>query len=417
MPDAATTETTATTTTATETTAGPSAHPGAPGRTRSPAGMRRALEGLIGVPATEGNQIEVLRNGDRIFPAMLEAIGEASETVDLLTFVYWSGSIGEQFAEALATSARKGVRVRVLLDALGARPMTKDLLELMTEAGCDLRWFRPVTGGEIGGVNHRTHRKVLICDERVSFTGGVGIADEWLGDARDETEWRDTHFRIEGPATDGLRAAFVDNWAEAGGDLFDPAVDRFPDQPQPGTSAVQVVRAAAEAGWSDIATLFRALTRLAEERIRITTAYFNPDDLLLELLCDARARGVEVEILVPGEHIDKRFVQLAGETSFGPLLEAGARVHCFAPSMLHAKVMTVDGLVANVGSANLNHRSSLYDEEVNLVVFDLALVAELDAHFEEDLTRSVALDTSWWEERGLLQKARERVAGTIGKLI
>ncbi len=379
--------------------------------------MRRALEGLIGVPATEGNRIEVLRNGDRIFPAMLEAIAEATRSVDFLTFVYWSGDIGERFAEALAARARAGVRVRVLLDSLGARPMSPELLAILTDGGCDVRWFRPVSGGEIGGVNHRTHRKVLICDELVSFTGGVGIADVWLGDARDEHEWRDTHFRIEGPATDGLRAAFVDNWAEAGGELFDAGVDRFPEQPQAGSCAVQVVRAAAETGWSDIATLFRSLTALASERIRIATAYFNPDELLLGMLCDALGRGVAVEILVPGEHIDKRFVQLAGQSAFGPLLEAGAKVCCFAPSMLHAKIMTVDGIVANVGSANLNHRSSLYDEEVNLVVFDPELVARLDADFDDDLTRSVPLDPASWEDRGAFTKAKEKVVGTIGKLI
>ncbi|MFN0089196.1 MAG: phospholipase D-like domain-containing protein [Acidimicrobiales bacterium] len=384
---------------------------------RQAAEYRRALEGLLGVPASEGNQVDVLRNGDEIFPCMLDAICAAQRTIDLLTFIYWTGDIGERFAHALAERAQAGVRVRVLLDAVGARDIDETLVGEMTKAGCDLRWFRPVERGGLGEVNHRTHRKVLICDEQVSFTGGVGIADQWLGDARNENEWRDTHFRVVGPATDGLRAAFVDNWAETGGDIFDPAVDRFPDQTQDGATTIQVVRGAAETGWSDVSTLFRALVRLAERRIRIATAYFNPDDHLLELLADAADRGVEVQILLPGPHADKRFAQLASERAYGSLLEHGVQISCFQPAMLHAKVMTVDGEVANVGSANVNNRSTQYDEEVNLVLFDPAVVAELDAHYDEDLTRSEPVDPEDWTERSLAQRAAERATGLVRKLL
>lgn len=366
----------------------------------------RPLEGLLGVPTTEGNEVTVLRNGDRIFPAMLEAIGGATRCVDLLTFIYWSGEIGRCFADALADRARAGVRVRVLLDAVGARRMDRELLGIMEDAGCDLRWFRPVRTGDLGKVNRRTHRKVLICDEQISFSGGVGIADVWLGDARDETEWRDTHVRVVGPATDGLRAAFVDNWAETEGDLFDPEVDRFPDQPQHGTSTIQVVRGAAEAGWSDIATLFRALLRLADHRVRITTAYFNPDDHLCDLLCETSRRGVLIEVLLPGPHIDKRFVRLLGRAQYDRLTAAGVRIHEFQPTMLHAKVMTVDGIVATVGSANVNHRSAELDEEVNLVIHDPAVVQELDAHFDEDLQRSAPFGPRQWDGQSLLERVR-----------
>jgi cardiolipin synthase len=221
--------------------------------------IRRALEALLGGAATEGNEITVLRNGIEIFPAMLEAISAAQRSVDLLTFIYWSGDIAVKFADCLSERARAGVRVRGLGVALGGRQLVDELVSQMDEAGCDVRWFREVDGAALGEVNHRTHRKVLICDEIVSFTGGVGIADEWDGDARDETEWRDTHFKVVGPATLGLRGAFVDNWAETEGDLFDADVDRFPAQPHDGSLAVQVVRGAAETGWSDISTMFRVL--------------------------------------------------------------------------------------------------------------------------------------------------------------
>lgn len=379
--------------------------------------LRRTLEGLLGAPASDGNRIDVLRNGDEIFAAMLEAIGSATRTVDLLTFIYWTGEIGERFADALSERARAGVRVRVLLDALGAHSIDTGLVDRMSDAGCDVRWFRPVTKGVLGEVNHRTHRKVLVCDEVVGFTGGVGIADEWMGDARNEDEWRDTHFRVLGPAVLGLRGAFIDNWAETGADLFDPAVDRFPELPRPGDRTVQVVKGAAETGWSDVATMFRALVLLAEERLRITTAYFNPDELLLELICDASRRGVHVQVLLPGPHADKRFVQVASESAYETLLEAGVEIHNFQPSMLHAKVMTVDGLIASVGSANVNNRSTLFDEEVNLILYDRELTAILDAHFDDDLTRSEPIDPSRWADRSVVQKVAEKVVDTAKGMI
>jgi cardiolipin synthase len=372
--------------------------------------FRRALEGMIGVPATEGNSVEVLRNGSEIFPAMLGGIAGARRTVDLLTFVYWRGEIGTRFAEALCGRARAGVRVRVLLDAWGAHPMEKTLFTEMEESGVLVRWFRPLARVQVHKANHRTHRKVLVIDEEIGFTGGVGIADEWNGDARNEGEWRDTHFRIRGPAVDGLRAAFLDNWVETDDVLFEAAIDRFPDQPQPGSTVIQTVRGASESGWSDISTLFLALLQLAQVRVRITTAYFVPDSMLNDRLSSAAERGVQVEILLPGPHADKRFVQLAGESSYARLLESGVRIWHFQPSMLHAKVMTIDGVVANIGSANLNARSTRLDEEINLVAFDPELVRVLDAQFDEDLERSEEIVAGRWGRRPLPQRAYERAA-------
>ena len=375
--------------------------------------LRRALEGIIGVPATEGNSIEVLRNGREIFPAMLEAIAQAQRTIDLLTFVYWRGEVGTRFAEALAQRARAGVRVRVLLDAWGSKPIDKSLVAMMEEAGVQIRWFRPLGRLQFYAVNHRTHRKVMIVDEAVAFTGGVGIADEWDGDARNEREWRDTHFRVRGPSVDGLRAAFLDNWIETDDILFQPEIDRFPEQPQLGSIVVQSVRGASETGWSDISTLFLALLQLADERVRIATAYFVPDTELNERLCAAAERGVRVEILLPGPHADKRFVQLAGESSYERLLDHGVRIWHFQPSMLHAKIMTVDGIIANIGSANLNARSTELDEEINLVAFDPELVRVLDRQFDDDLERSEAIQPGRWDGRSLPQRLFERGAGVL----
>jgi cardiolipin synthase A/B len=311
------------------------------------------------------------------------------------------------------TTAKAGARVRVLLDAWGARPIDKSMVDMMEDAGATIRWFRPLHRFRPGQVNHRTHRKVMIVDEAVGFTGGVGIADEWLGDARNEREWRDTHFRIRGAAVDGLRAAFLDNWAETGTELFDERFDLFPDQPKPGSTTVQCVRGASEIGHSDIFSLFRALCQLAQHRIRIATAYFAPNAEILDRLTSAVQRGVEVDLLLPGPHADKRFVQLAAEADYPALLEAGVKIWAFQPSMLHAKIMTVDGMLANIGSANLNARSTRLDEEINIVAIDRALVSILDGHFDEDLSRSTRIEPQQWERRSVLQRVAETAVAPI----
>ena len=380
-----------------------------------PVRYRRALEGLLGVPATEGNQLDVLRNGDRIFPAMFEALEAATSTIDFLTFVYWRGSVGQEMAALLAAKATSGVRVRVILDAVGAFSMERGLVDGMVGAGAQVEWFRPVNMLRFWEANHRSHRKVLICDEDVAFTGGIGIADEWRGDARGPGEWRDTHFRIRGPAVDGLRAAFVQNWAETGRPLFKEGVDRFPVQPQVGRSVAQVVRGAAQTGWSDVATLIRSLLALAKERVRITTAYFVPDEATCAILASTARRGVEVDVLLPGPHVDKRFVQLASESQYDLLLDAGVRLWSYQVSMLHAKVVTVDGTVAGVGSANFTTRSLMLDDEVNVVVFDPDVVRILDDDFEADLAASRPVDPQEWPDRGLAQRALELVAGLGGR--
>ena len=367
---------------------------------------RRALEVLLGIPATEGNQIDVLRNGVEIFPAMLEAIRDAQSTVDLTTYVYWTGDIADTFADVLSERARAGVRCRVLLDAVGAYAMNRELVDRMQGAGCVLERFRTPKRLRVWETNNRTHRKVLVCDEQVAFIGGVGIAQEWEGDARNPSEWRDTHFRVRGPAVDGLHASFVGNWAETGHPPFDDT-DRFPEQPQPGKAIVQVVNCPSQVGWSELQTAYDTLFRLVERRLRITSAYFVPDDTLRDQLCEVARRGVEVDVLVPGEHTDKRVVQIAGEADYAPLLEAGVRIWRYRPTMLHAKIITVDDLVACVGSANLDPRSLRQNEEANLVVLDPDVVAVLDRHFAADLAQSDPVDPDRWADRGAVQRIKE----------
>ncbi len=377
---------------------------------------KRMLEAVLGVPVTTGNKIDVLKNGDEIFPAMLAAIDAAERSIDFLTFIYWNGDIGQRFADHLSAKAKAGVRVRVLLDAAGAWELDTGVVDAMDDAGCDVRWFRPIKARGALQANNRTHRKLLVCDEEIGFTGGVGIADVWQGDARGEGEWRDTHFRVTGPAVAGLRGAFFDNWAETGTDLVGE-VDRFPELPCPGDLEVQVIKGVAEAGNSDVWNLFRALIDCADERIRITTAYFTPDEEILRRLIGAAERGVKVEVLVPGPHADKRLVQVASEASFRDLLDAGVQICTFQPSMLHAKVLTVDGAVAVVGSANMNQRSTEYDDEVCLVIFDEAMTALLDGHTDQDLQRAEPVDLEDWEKRGLFQRVQEKAVKVVDGLL
>jgi cardiolipin synthase A/B len=374
--------------------------------------LRRRLEVVIGTPFTEGNSLEVLRNGDQIFPAMLEAIRGAEATVDLMTFVYWKGDIARDFAATMSDRARAGVRVRLLIDALGGRLIETDLVEQMDRAGVQVEWFRKPLLKSPFKSNHRLHRKICVVDGRIAFTGGVGIAEEWCGDARNEHEWRDTHLRVEGPAVDGLQSAFIQNWAETDRPLYDED-DEFPVQPQRGSSAVQIVRGSASLGWDDMQSAFHVMLASARERLRIATAYFAPDHDFLETLCAAPARGVEVDLLVPGPHADKRVSQLTSEGVYERLVGCGVTVWTFQPSMMHAKVMTVDGIAGAVGSSNFNRRSLDHDEEVVLIALDRDLTATLDVHLDDDFGRSVEIDLSRWRDRSPAQRALESAVRPI----
>lgn len=376
------------------------------------------LHGLLGMPATSGNDITVLRNGDEIFPAMLGAIRAATETVDLVTFVYWTGDIADEFAATLADAAQRGCRVRVLLDAVGGRKIEASLLDQMRDAGCDVRWFRPFFDKavpKIADANRRTHRKILVCDNEVGFCGGVGIAQEWTGDARDEHEWRDTHLTIRGPAVAGLLIAFLDNWADQHDDGFDPREERDVDLTESGDSTVFVVRGSAETGASDVWRMIMTLVSMAEKRLRIASAYFNPDEHVIDELVAAVTRGVHVTLLVPGGHADKRFIQIAGEESYQRLLDEGVDIRTYETSMMHAKVITVDGHIATVGSTNFNQRSMQHDEEANVVIVDEDIVSILDEHLDHDLTQSIELDPHRWADRGIPQRMAEKVSTVVEK--
>ncbi|MEE4376458.1 MAG: phospholipase D-like domain-containing protein [Candidatus Competibacteraceae bacterium] len=373
---------------------------------------RGPLEGILGIPFSAGNRVDVLHNGDEIFPAMLEAITQARERIDFLTFVYWSGAIAQRFAQTLADKAADGVVVNVLLDSFGAKKMSEEQVDLMRSAGVNVQWFRPLAKWRLWQTDNRTHRKVLIVDGKLGFTGGVGIAAEWEGDARNPTEWRDTHFRIQGPAVYALQGAFLGNWAETGQPVHKAGDTTRMLEPQ-GDVWIQLIRTTASIGWSDIATLLRVLIVEARHHIRITTAYFVPDEDTLLVLCAAAARGVTVEVMMPGPHSDARISQLAGEDEFRQLLDAGVRLWSYQRTMLHTKVITVDGLLACVGSANFNQRSMRKDDEISVVMLSREITALLDRHFMEDQTACEPIRPEDWQKRGWIQRALESVSKLI----
>lgn len=381
---------------------------------------KNVLENTLGIPFTEKNSVEALVNGNEIFPAMLDAIEKSEEQIDFLTFVYWSGDIAVQFAKAFAKKADEGVKVRVILDSYGANFMPDNLSKLMLNHGVELKWFRPLVRWKVWKTDNRTHRKVLICDKKVAFTGGVGIAEEWEGDARDPSEWRETHFKVKGEAVSGLQATFMENWIETMGFLpIDPdwENDHVDGSDDVGNSLIQCLRTSASVRWSDIIMLYQTLIRIAQENIHITTAYFNPNDNIIRLLIEAVDRGVDVHILMPGKHTDKGIARLAGENAFETLLEGGVNLWYYQKTMLHSKVITIDGKVSCIGSANFNHRSMLKDDEVNLVIIDENLATTLNGHFKKDLEGSEKIDENRWNGRAQWRKSLEKLTNVIKQQI
>ncbi|MGE9289637.1 MAG: phospholipase D-like domain-containing protein [Puniceicoccales bacterium] len=370
--------------------------------------LRCYLEKLLGIPATDGNELTFLRNGCEIFPAMLRAIEEATYSIEFLTFVYWKGEIAERFANALGKKAREGLKVRVLLDAFGASSMDKALVETMIREGVDVRWFRPFSSLKLWRYDNRTHRKVLVCDNRIGFTGGVGIAKEWEGDARNPDEWRETHVRVMGPAVDGLIGSFWDNWIEAGPGDFPTFSQYGGEQPKKGDDQILVLRSISRDTGSDVANMMRGVIRQARKSLWIATPYFVIEESMAELLCERAREGIGVRILLPGPHVDRRFEWYAAEKVFEKLLDAGVKIFRYDKTMMHQKLMLVDGELSIVGSANFNQRSQRRDAEIVMAVFSKSRHEELKRHYEEDLQYAHQEKEARWAHRSLWRRIVER---------
>ncbi len=369
----------------------------------------RSMSLLLGPPLLEGNRVETLINGDRIFPSMLQAISSARETIDFETYIYWSGDVGRQFAEALADRARAGVKVQVLVDWVGSQKMDNDSIELMKRAGVDFRKYRPLRWYNLARVNNRTHRKLLIVDGRTGFTGGVGIADEWAGDAQDRKHWRDNQYRIEGPAAAQMQAAFMDNWTKVSGSVLHGNV-YFPVLQNAGTMAAQVFQSSSQGGAESMHLMYLLSIAAATRTIDLAMAYFVPDAITTEALVAAMKRGVKLRLILPNEHTDADLVRRASRAGWGPLLQAGALIYEYQPTLYHVKLLVVDGLWSSVGSTNFDSRSFRLNDEANLNVFDAEFARTQTATFEADLKRARRITYEEWEARPWNEKVMEWTA-------
>lgn len=372
----------------------------------------RTISTLLGPTLLAGNRIRALLNGEQIFPAMLEAIGGARKTITFETFIYWEGETGRRFAVALAERARHGVRVHVLLDWVGTQKMDDESLQLMRDAGAEICRYRPLHWWNLTRVNNRTHRKILVIDGRIGFTGGVGIADVWSGNAEDPEHWRDTHFQVEGPVVGQMQAAFLDNWVESETRLLH-GDDYFPPLEERGDESAQMFTSAPENGTESARLMYLLAIASAKKRLRIASAYFIPDELAIEMLCLARNRGAEVQILVPGKHIDSKITRRASRALWGPLLERGVEIFEYQPTMFHVKVMIVDEIFTSVGSTNFDNRSFKLNDEANLNVLSRELAEEQSKIFDRDLKRAKKITLDEWRRRPLREKAIEKLASAL----
>ena len=372
----------------------------------------RSMGSLLGPPLVEGNQVRELVNGEQIFPAMLEAIRDAQRTISFETFIYWSGEIGRKFAEALAERARAGVKVHVLLDWLGANKLDEDALQLMLNAGVDVEKYHPLRWYNIPRMNNRTHRKLLIVDGQVGFTGGVGIADKWDGAARSPDEWRDTHYRVEGPVVAHMQAAFMDNWLKSRGEVLH-GDEYFPPLTARGEHLGQMFKSSSTEGSESVRLMYLLAITSAESSILLANSYFVPDDLSVETLVAAANRGVRTEIIVPGRHIDTEVTRKASRSRWGKLLEAGIQIHEYQPTMFHCKTLIIDGVWVSVGSTNFDSRSFRLNDEANLNIQDAEFAMRQTRIFEDDKARSRRISLEEWRNRPFTEKLLEHAAGLL----
>lgn len=374
--------------------------------------FERALGNLLGPGIVGGNQVTELLNGDQIFPPMLAAIKSARESVTFETYIYWSGDIGKQFADALSERARAGVKVHVLLDWVGSAKMEDSYLDEMKRAGVQIEKFHEPHWYNLARLNNRTHRKLLVVDGQVGFTGGVGIAPAWTGHAQDPDHWRDSHYRVRGPAVAQMQATFLDNWLKVTGEVLHG--DRyFPPLAAAGTQKAQMFSSSPSSGSESMQLMYHLAITAAEHSIDLSVAYFVPDELTRTLLLDALERGVHVRFITPGEHIDTDTVKAASRATWGPLLQAGAEIYEYQPTMYHCKVMIVDQLLVSVGSTNFDNRSFRLNDEANLNVYDAAFAKRQSEVFEEDIKRSRRVTYEAWLNRPLREKAHEKLTGWL----
>jgi cardiolipin synthase A/B len=377
----------------------------------------RTIEAHTDAPIVSGNRIEVLLNGDETFPVMLQEIRRAKSTITFAQYLYEDGSIARELAQAFAERCRAGVKVDILLDRHGSGKVPSDIIATMKDAGCHVEYFRQV---EAEGIifpwkllryNYRSHRRVLVIDGQIGFTGGYGISEAWTGNGRSPEHWRDTNARIEGPVVGFLQSAFAESWLETtgiaiGGDGYFPRVEPSGNLP------AQIVKSSPAGGSFQNYMLFLLSINSAKKSILITNPYFIPDDVMTEALVKAATRGVRVVVLLPGE-IDSQLTYSTSRSHYGPLLLGGVQVFEYKASLMHAKTIVIDGVWSTIGSTNFDNRSFALNQEINLTVYDSGIAHRLEEIFQEDLKYSQQITYEQWRSWSIFERLVEFFAFPI----
>jgi cardiolipin synthase len=374
--------------------------------------FRDTMAGMTGMPLVDGNRILIYNNGDEFYPAMLKAVESSQHSVTMEQYIFWDGRVGRRFAEAFAERAREGVPVKLLVDAIGSATLGDPILRILEAGGCQLAWFRPIHRFSLDRANQRTHRKSLIVDGRQAFTGGAGLADHWLGAARNEHEWRDIQVSVEGPAVLAQQSGFAQNWLLTTGEILS-GHDFFPAPSPAGDVQVQTILSSPSAGACAAATMYLIAVQCARRFLYIANPYFIPGARVIDMLAKACRRGVAVKLMVSGKHNDTWWARQNSLRLYGRLLAAGVEIYEFQPTMLHQKTMVVDGAWATVGTANFDNRSFSLSEETNICIHDPAQVDELREIFIADLAACQKIELSDWRRRGAWQRTQERFASLI----
>jgi len=367
--------------------------------------FRRSLD-VLRTELVPQNRATLLENGDEFFPAMLDAIRSARASVNMEMFIFNKGEVAADFARAMAEKARQGVEVRVLLDDWGSHP--HDLADQMKQAGVKLEWYKPLRIYSIYKIGDRTHRKILTVDGRIGFTGGVGIDDRWKGDARSPKEWRETMVRVEGPVVSQLQSIFVEDWVHTTGEVLN-GEKQFPQIPPSGDVLAQAISSSRSDPSSMAKLVYYMAIQAARKSIWIENAYFVPDGQVRRGLVHAAQRGVDVRVLVPGPHIDIPMVRMASRFHYGELLDGGVKIFEYQPTMIHNKVMVVDGIWTTIGSINFVNRSMKKNAEANVAIYDRAFASVVEKMILADLEKSELFTKAKWKKRGLLARLSETV--------
>ena len=367
------------------------------------------IMGATDTPFAPGNRLDIYNNGDQFYPVMMDAISQAKESITIEAYIYWAGHVGRLFADALATKAREGVPVKILLDSLGSSTIGSEILEALESSGCIVKWYRPLHWYTINRINHRTHRKSLIIDGCVGFTGGAGIADHWMGNAEDEHHWRDIQIRVQGPAVISLQTGFAHNWLETTNELVSGAI-YYPPLQNVGSLRVQNILSSPETGSSTIRIMYYLSIVCARKSILIANPYFIPDAAAIEILLDAKQRGVDVKIMLAGIYNDNRLARLNSIRLYGRLLEGGIEIYEYNRSMLHQKYMVCDGVWSTIGTTNFDNRSFALNEENSVCLYDQVIAGQFQSIFKADLEACDRIEFGSWSNRPLSAKLREHAA-------